>query len=135
VLGVLVAGARLRAAWLPRAALLSGAGLLFLLAAANPDAWIARHNLDRYDETGRVDWAYLQGLSADAVPVLSTLPGGVVACALAGHEPDDDDWLEWNLGRQRAEPLLRSVGGDAVTPQRGCGDVPAPRPAGATQRP
>jgi CheY-like chemotaxis protein len=56
----------------------------------------------------RVDWAYLQGLSAEAVPVLANLPDEVVGCALMAHEPGDDDWLEWNLGRQRAEPLLRS---------------------------
>ncbi|MCW2773515.1 MAG: Sensor histidine kinase BaeS [Nocardioides sp.] len=35
------------------------------------------HNLDRYDETGKVDWYYLQGLSDDAVPVLATLPDDV----------------------------------------------------------
>jgi hypothetical protein len=69
---------------------------------------VAQHNLDRYAETGKVDWYYLQDLSADAVPVLATLPGERVECALAGHELGDDDWLEWNLGRQRAEPLLRS---------------------------
>ena len=108
VLGVMVAGVTFRAAWLPRAALLSGAGLLLLLAAVNPDAWIAEHNLDRYAETGKVDWDYLQGLSADAVPVLATLPDDVVGCALSGHEPGTDDWLAWNLGRQRAEPLVRS---------------------------
>ena len=54
--------------------MLSGTGLLLLLAAINPDAWVAQRNLDRYDETGKVDWYYLQGLSADAVPVLATLP-------------------------------------------------------------
>lgn len=107
VLGVMAAGLTLRAAWLPRASLLSGAGLLLLLAAVNPDAWIAQHNLDRYDETGKVDWSYLQGLSADAVPVLVTLPDVVVECALVGHEPGNDDWLEWNLGRHRAERLVR----------------------------
>jgi two-component system, OmpR family, sensor histidine kinase BaeS len=108
VLGVMVAGLTLRAAWLPRAALLSGAGLLLLLAAVNPDAWIAQHNLDRYDETGKVDWTYLQGLSADAVPVLATLPHEVVDCALMGRWPGSDDWLEWNHGRARAEALMRS---------------------------
>ena len=108
VLGVMAAGLTLRAAWLPRAALLSGAGLLLLLAAVNPDAWVAQHNLDRYAETGKVDWAYLQDLSADAVPVLATLPDAVAECALTGHEPSDDDWLEWNLGRHRAAPLMRA---------------------------
>ena len=108
VLGVIAAGLALRAAWLPRAALLSGAALLLGLAAVNPDAWIAERNVDRYAETGNVDWTYLQGLSADAVPVLATLPHEVVGCALAGREPGDDDWLEWNLGRHRAAPLVRS---------------------------
>jgi hypothetical protein len=108
VIGVIAAGLTLRASWLPRAALLSGAGLLLALAAVNPDAWIAQHNVDRYTATGKVDWGYLQGLSADAVPVLATLPGDVVGCALIGHEPGRHDWLEWNFGRQRAEPLMRS---------------------------
>jgi signal transduction histidine kinase len=114
VLGVMAAGVTLRADWLPRAALLSGAGALLLLAAINPDAWVAQRNLDRYAGTGNVDWNYLQGLSADAVPVLATLPDDVVACALTGHEASDDDWLEWNLGRQRSEPLItsRSPDGD-----------------------
>jgi two-component system sensor histidine kinase BaeS len=110
VLGVLATGVTLRALWLPRAALLSGAGALLLLAAINPDAWIAQHNVDRYDETGKVDWSYLQGLSADAAPVLATLPDDVVECALTEHgTANDDDWLEWNLGRHRAEPLLRDL--------------------------
>jgi hypothetical protein len=120
VLGVMAAGLTLRAAWLPRAALLSGAGLLLVLAAVNPDAWIAQRNLDRYDETGKVDWAYLQGLSADAVPVLGTLPDDVVVCALTGHEVGDDDWLEWNLGRHRADPLLRSHLADSGTNRSAC---------------
>ena len=107
-LGLLVLGGRGRrrlpckAAWLPRFALLSGAGLVLALAAINPDAWIAQRNVDRYDETGDIDWTYLRGLSDDAVPVLTTLPDDVRACVLDGREQADDDWLEWNLGRWRA---------------------------------
>jgi hypothetical protein len=122
VLGVLVSGVTLRAAWLPRASLLSGAGLLLLLAAVNPDAWIAQHNLDRYDETGKVDWSYLKGLSADAVPVLATLPAEQAACALSGKELGSDDWLEWNLGRQRAEPLLGSGLAERSPGETACAD-------------
>ncbi|MEJ1110728.1 MULTISPECIES: DUF4153 domain-containing protein [unclassified Kribbella] len=107
VIGVMVAGVTMRAGWLPRAALLSGASLLLGLAALNPDAWIAQHNIDRYTETGKVDWYHLQGLSDDAVPVLATLPDNVVYCALTAREPSKDDWLEWNLGRDRANPLIR----------------------------
>ncbi|WP_328992671.1 DUF4173 domain-containing protein [Kribbella sp. NBC_01245] len=106
VLGVMAAGLTLRASWLPRAALLSGTVLLLGVAAINPDAWIAQRNIDRYAETGKVDWSYLQSLSADAVPVLATLPPDVAACALDGQKPSDDDWLEWNLGRHRAESRL-----------------------------
>jgi two-component system sensor histidine kinase BaeS len=106
VLAVMGAGVTLRAAWLPRAALLSGAGLLLGLAAVNPDAWIAEHNLDRYAETGKVDWHYLSGLSDDAVPVLADLTEDDARCALGGREEADDDWLAWNLGRHRAAARL-----------------------------
>jgi hypothetical protein len=102
VLAVMAAGVTLKAGWLPRFALLSGAGLVLALAAINPDAWIAQRNVDRYSETGDLDWTYLQGLSDDAVPVLTTLPADVRACVLGGREQADDDWLEWNLGRHRA---------------------------------
>ncbi|KAB2813004.1 DUF4173 domain-containing protein [Pimelobacter simplex] len=109
VLAVMAAGVVLKAGWLPRFALISGAVGLLGLAAVNPDAWIARHNLDRYHETGRVDWSYLGGLSDDAVPVLSDLPATERACALSGWTRSDDDWLEWNLGRSRASDALGAV--------------------------
>ncbi|MFT4263740.1 MAG: DUF4173 domain-containing protein, partial [Nocardioides sp.] len=103
VLAVAAAGVLLRGAWLARFGVLSGAVALLVLAAANPDAWIARHNLERYAETGKIDWGYLQGLSDDAVPVLADHRA---ACALVGREDSRDDWLEWNLGRARADPDL-----------------------------
>ncbi|MBI2246034.1 MAG: DUF4173 domain-containing protein [Nocardioides sp.] len=113
VLAVLASGTVLRARWLPRFALLSGAVALLALAALNPDAWIAEHNLDRYAETGRVDWTYLRGLSDDAVPALARVDAADRVCALAGREPADDDWLEWNLGRSRAAALLDPADGSA----------------------
>lgn len=92
--------------WLPRLALLSGVVLLLGLAAINPDAWIARQNLDRYDETGKVDWYFLRELSPDAFPVLAELDGRERDCVLGGRDLAKDDWLEWNLGRWRARDLL-----------------------------
>ena len=62
--------------------------LLLGLAAINPDAWIARQNLDRYDATGEVDWTYLSDLSDDALPVLATLPQDLAECALAIDDRD-----------------------------------------------
>jgi len=123
VVGVLVAGLTLRANWLPRAALLSGAGLLLGLAAINPDAWIAQHNVDRYAETGKVDWQFLQELSDDAVPVLATLPSDVAGCALTSYKPSDDDWLEWNLGRHRAQSVLRAHLADPEPTAAACPEV------------
>ena len=106
LLAVLAAGVTLRARWLPRFALLSGVVALLGLAAINPDAWIAEHNLERYAETGRVDWYYLSGLSDDAVPVLAELPDDLERCALADRTAVSGDWLAWNLGRARAADSL-----------------------------
>lgn len=123
LLAVLVAGATLRAAWFARFALLSGACAIVGLAAINPDAWIAARNIDRYEESGRMDWSYLQQLSSDAVPAFDELPGQLRSCALAGRELPNGDWLEWNLGRSRAADEMdgRSIGwadGDELCPPR-----------------
>jgi len=103
--------------WLPRLALVSGAVVLLGLALSNPDAWIARHNVDRYQETGKVDWVYLQGLSDDAVPELVGLPPQDRSCALAGRETKHDDPVEWNLGRSRARSALEGVDTAPVSKQ------------------
>jgi two-component system, OmpR family, sensor histidine kinase BaeS len=112
VVAVLVGGIALRAAWLPRFALVSGCVALLGLAVVDPDAWIAGRNVDRYVETGRVDWAYLRGLSDDAVPVLAELPAESRSCALGGREAPGGDWLEWNLGSARAASALDEVRGE-----------------------
>lgn len=113
VLLVMVAGVRLSGAWVPRVALLTAAAAIAGLALANPDAWIARHNIDRYEATGRIDWGYLRGLSADAVPATAELAPGEQPCAVATAFRNDD-WLAWNWGRHRARRVLdeREVGPD-----------------------
>ena len=75
VLAVAVAGLVRWGVWLPRFALISGVVALLGVAAINPDAWIAERNLDRYADTGRVDWHFLRNLSADAVPVFDGRAG------------------------------------------------------------
>ncbi len=107
---VLAAGIRLRGPWVPWAALLTGAAMLLGLAAINPDAYIAERNIDRFEQTGRIDWSYLSGLSADAVPVLAGLPAKYRGCVLQA-EPQHYDWLEWNLGRARADGLTPDASG------------------------
>jgi hypothetical protein len=122
VVATMVGGLALRARWLPRFALLSGAAALLGLVALNPDAWVAQRNIDRWEETGDVDWTYLAGLSDDAVPVLTDLPDDVVACPLAGREAADDDWLEWNLGRAGAVPLMEEHVADGEYDDAVCGE-------------
>jgi hypothetical protein len=95
VLAVLAGGVALRAAWLARFAVISGAVALLGLAVLNPDAWIADHNLDRYAETGRIDWTYLRSLSDDAVPVLDRLPADErKASRISGGPAADPRWNE-----------------------------------------
>lgn len=124
VVMVLVAGVRLRGWWVPRAALASGAAMLLGVGLANPEAWVAARNIDRYEATDKIDLRYLSTLGADAVPVIhERLPQDLARCAI-GWSPDSelvDDALAWNLGRERAlgaAPSLDSTPGQPL-PQ-GC---------------
>ena len=109
VLAVAISGLVRWGTWVPRFALVTGVVGLLGIAAINPDAWIARHNIERYEETGKVDVDFLSTLSDDAVPVLATaLPEPLRSQALDGRTPAEDDWLAWNLGRWRAAEYLVS---------------------------
>lgn len=94
---------------------------LMLLNHLNPDAWIARTNIHRHTEIGRIDMTYLDELSSDAVPALFELTDSAdpdirreVAVQLIDrykelNEPDPDQtWQETNLSRIRAEKQLAS---------------------------
>ena len=94
---------------LAHVALVGTALALLGFSLANPDRMIAERNVERWRETGRVDAAYLRGLSADAAPALVELPAelGLLAeleAALARDEP----WSSFNLSRRRARDLLDS---------------------------
>lgn len=109
VLLVIVAGIRLSGWWLPRAALASGAALLLAVGLANPEAWVAQQNIERYEATGKLDLAYLSTLGADATPVIAEgLPPELAQCVII-QQPipggSTDDWLSWNLGRAQAEAV------------------------------
>ena len=53
--------------------------------------------MDRYQATGKIDLDYLQGLSADAVPVLDTLPEPQRSCVLSS--PQRTGWAAgWEAG-------------------------------------
>jgi len=101
---VLVAGVRLSGWWIPRAALMSAAVLVLVGGLADPEAWVAQRNLDRYSTTGKVDLDYLRSLGPDATPVIAAgLPDALASCLLHTATPAaPDDVLGWNLGRSRA---------------------------------
>ena len=98
---VLVAGVQMTGRWLPRAVLVAGVAALLGLAALNPERLIADRNIDRYEQTGRLDARYLSGLSSDIDPALSRLPDPVRAC-VTGGEPADRAWYLFNLSASRA---------------------------------
>ncbi|HEY6594461.1 MAG TPA: DUF4173 domain-containing protein [Asanoa sp.] len=120
---IAAAGIRWRGAWIPRLTVALGVVLLLTLAVLNPEDYVARRNIARYEETGKIDAWYLRALSADATPALATLPDAVRRCALSWIVDDlaqPDPWYAWNLGRARARATLERLGPAAVGGSRDC---------------
>jgi signal transduction histidine kinase len=104
---MIVAIVRLRGAWVPRAALLSGAVFFLAFGLMNPDGWVAQRNIDRFQQTGKLDTYYLAGLGVDATPaIVAGLDEKQAACVVTWHMEKSGDRsdgvLDWNLGRARA---------------------------------
>jgi hypothetical protein len=100
-------------------AFVAALGFLVTLNAINPDAFIARQNLARYQATGKLDAHYLTRLSEDAVPVLVQAVDRVTGDeqkVLSGHlryrlesMEESARWRNWpsfHLARRRAYELL-----------------------------
>lgn len=107
---VLLAGVRLRATWLPRAALAAGVVVLLGVAVLNPDAYIAGTVIERFRYDGHLDAAYLATLSVDAIPQINTLPDAERSCILARARrslAQPDPWYAWNAGRATARATLQ----------------------------
>ena len=110
---LLVAGIRLRGSFLPRAVVGVAAVTLLGLAALDPDAWIARQDVQRFQSTGSIDTEYLSSLSPDAVPALLALPEPVRSCVLAPIAARlrtlPTAWYDDNLSRRRARSLMPNI--------------------------
>jgi len=92
-----------------RAALAGLALGLLAFSVSNPDGRVAQRNVDRWERTGDLDVAYVQGLSADAVPALAELPEPVRELVLAPFRSrldDDEPWTSANYGRHQARDTL-----------------------------
>ncbi|MBJ7287723.1 DUF4153 domain-containing protein [Williamsia sp.] len=118
VLALVVAGGGLGTRHLARAigGLIIGSALAF--AVSDPDAQIARINVDRYeastarDTAPRIDTTYLSGLSPDATGQLLRLPEELRPCVLrliAETAREERGWTGFTIGRAQARDDLRDV--------------------------
>jgi hypothetical protein len=111
-----------RANWLPAAVVTIGLVAVVALNLLNPDAFIARHNLERASQGESLDVALLTTLSSDAAPVLvEALPSlaaseatalrGWLACGRdsLAHDADRTGWLAFNAARDQALRELTSA--------------------------
>ncbi|MDJ0396536.1 DUF4173 domain-containing protein [Rhodococcus sp. G-MC3] len=108
---IMASGIRMSDRWLPRAVGVAAVLTVLGLAVLNPDAYIARHNVERFEDTGKIDTSYLSELSSDAVPELERLPEPYRSCALGNRHDDDRQWFEYNVSESRAraiEPRMRA---------------------------
>lgn len=92
----------------------AGIAAYVLLNYINVDAWIAKNNIQRYYETGRMDVAYLTELSYDAIPVIMTLKDDqAMADKLvyllqekAEDLQEERNWQSFNVARHVAKSYL-----------------------------
>lgn len=115
-LAILLAGAIARGfvqtgPWLVRGVALASAAVILTGVAQDPDAAIARAGVERWEATGRIDVAYLSGLSADAVPELSRLPDPLRSCVLYRYSTfsGEETWSGWNVSRARARFMVQEA--------------------------
>jgi len=113
LLAAALAGAAPQRRWLAAGVAITGLTALFALNAANPEAIVARYNLNRAVQGHRFDPVYLADLSPDAVPTLVAGAGRLgpedrAALSLAltrtqCRSSSPTGWAGMNLDRHRAE--------------------------------
>jgi hypothetical protein len=92
-----------------RIALAGAAAGLLAFSLSNPDGRVAARNVDRWSDTGDLDVAYAQSLSADAVPAFAELPEPLRERVLEPYRErlaGGDSWSSANRGRWRARDVL-----------------------------
>ncbi len=111
---------------LTRRVAVAGAVAVAGLSYWNHAAWIARHNVDRYVETGKIDLVYLtRGLAPDAIPEVARSLGRMKPDDAAwarqclrrlyrgqvrSLDPNRRAWFEWNHRRAAIRPALLAAG-------------------------
>jgi Domain of unknown function (DUF4173) len=100
LIGIALCGARARRRWLTGALGLSAAVVLIAMNFSNPEATVARVNIERAHGGAAIDLAYLQGLSADAAQTLAREP--LTSSIVVGLARRETGVLGWNLARATA---------------------------------
>ncbi|CAM5603682.1 DUF4153 domain-containing protein [Streptomyces avidinii] len=98
--------------WLARAVAASVGAAVLAFGLLSPDGMVAERNVTRFEADAKIDLAYFQSLSADAVPALDRLPEPQRSCALRGINDEmaragDVPWYAMSLGEYRARQILR----------------------------
>lgn len=112
VIVLIMAAGVFGARWLPRAVAGSSAAVVLAFGLLSPDGMVAERNVTRFVADAKIDLAYFQSLSADAVPALDRLPEPQRSCALRGINDEmsrdgDVPWYAMSLGEYRARQILR----------------------------
>jgi hypothetical protein len=100
---------------------------LMLVNIVNPDAFIAKSNMERYNRTGKLDVTHIGKLSADAEPWKTALYKELEGAdketlrELLQHQKDNlkkssGDWQSANLSRTQALKLLQRFEENDLTP-------------------
>ena len=76
-----------------------------------------RHDIPGFANTERIDWWYLQSLSADATPTVLELTKEQGQCLVNDGSHAASDPFAWNLGRWLAQ---RAVAEAELPPGRSC---------------
>ncbi|MEV6730859.1 MULTISPECIES: DUF4173 domain-containing protein [unclassified Streptomyces] len=112
VIVLIMAAGVFGASRLPRAVAGSAAAAVLAFGLLSPDGMVAEKNMARFQQDGKIDLAYFQSLSADAVPALDRLPEPRRSCALRGINNELSrggrvPWYAMSLGEYRARQILR----------------------------
>lgn len=100
--------------------LVTAIGFVLTLNLINLDRFIASHNIERYEETGKLDVPYLLTLSDDAIPVIAPLlddnlnntqreillNGLGERLYVLDQDKEDRSWLGFHFGKDRARDAL-----------------------------
>ncbi|WP_374200855.1 DUF4153 domain-containing protein [Streptomyces bambusae] len=111
VIVLILAAGLFGARWLPRAVVASAGAAVLAFGLLSPDGMVAEKNVARFQQDRKIDLAYFQDLSADAVPALDRLPEPHRSCALRGINDELSDagrkpWYATSLGEERAKRIL-----------------------------